>query len=166
MSRRTRGVWPAICILAAVAALGGCSKVVKERRTTTIDSTPSGAAVLASGVKLGVTPLTIHPDEVFPPRFVGFEYRAAGTLSLEKPGCKSYTRQVDDAVLSRDIHVDLECDPDFRPPAAGSKSVESPVESATDTFAIRLQRLQSLHEQGLITTEEYRRLRQKILDQL
>lgn len=153
----------ASCVYAAMALTAACSGAVKEARTTTISSDPSGATVLASGVPIGVTPITVRPDDVFPPRFVGFEYRAAGTLSIEKPGCKTYRRQVNDAVLSEDVHVRLECDPNFESP-----QVEPSPASGTpeDGFAARLRRLQQLKQQGLITPSEYRQLRQKVLDQL
>lgn len=162
MIHRVRGASVAAGVLAAAAALNGCNHVVKEQRTTTIVSDPPGAAVFASGVEVGVTPLTIRPDDVFPPRFVGFEYRAAGTLSIKKPGCETYSRQVDDAVLSRDIHVKLQCDSDYRPaPSAPARKIQQ-----DESIPARLQRLEALRKQGLITADEYKQIRQKILGEL
>lgn len=155
------------CVLSSAAALPGCSNVIKEHRTTTITSDPTGATVLASGVEIGVTPLTIRPDEAFPPRFVGFEYRAAGTLMLKKDGCKPYSQQVDDAVLSKTIHVNLDCDPSYQAPqpAAGpAPHMQSP--AMREDFAARLRRLDDLKKQGLISEQEYQQLRRKILNEL
>lgn len=158
-----------VCALIGATALSGCDNVIKESRTTTITSEPAGATVTASGVEIGVTPLTVRPDEVFPPKFVGFEYRAAGTLGLNKPGCKSYSQQVNDAVLSKDIHVKLDCDPSYRAPAPAPVQEPAGAETAPASegdFATRLRRLEDLRRQGLISAEEYKTLRQKILNEL
>ncbi len=172
MRYRVLGAQLAAGLLATVG-LAGCSSVVKEQRTTTIDSDPPGATVLASGVEIGATPLTVRPDEVFPPHFVGFEYRSSGTLTVKKPGCKTFSEQVNDAVLSRDIHVKLDCDPNYRPspavrapapPAASAPT--SPAARPDASIAARLQRLDALRKQGLITADEYRQIRKKILDAL
>ena len=163
MTRGTRRI-ALLCMLTAITVLPGCANVVKEQRTTTITTEPPGATVFASGVEVGVTPITVRPDEVFPPRFVGFEYRAAGTLSIKKAGCKTYSRQVNDAVLSNDIHVKLECDP-----AHATAAPEAPpvVDSEMrDDFTVRLRRLDNLRHQELITPQEYQQLRRKILNEL
>ncbi len=169
MRNRGLGAQVAAGLFAAVG-LAGCSNVVKEQRTTTIDSDPPGATVLASGVEIGATPLTVRPDEVFPPRFVGFEYRASGTLTVKKLGCKTFSEQVNDAVLSRDIHVKLDCDPNYRPsPAASAPAPSAPTFPAARpdaSIASRLQRLDALRKQGLITADEYQQLRKKILNEL
>ncbi len=172
MRNRVRGAQVAAGVLAALG-LAGCSSVVKEQRTTTIDSDPAGAIVLASGVEIGATPVTVRPDEVFPPRFVGFEYRASGTLTVKKPGCKTFSEQVNDAVLSRDIHVKLDCDPNYRPSPTASAETRpatsapaSPAARPDASIAARLQRLDALRKRGLITADEYQQIRKKILNEL
>lgn len=164
--------------LAAVMllSLGGCASPIKSTNTIRIESTPAGAAVYASGAELGETPLSIVPGEVFPSRFVtsaqeGIVYRYTGTLTLKKPGCETYSTQVNDAVLSKDIQVKLTCDPNYQPPqpaAVEAAPVRSPaVQSpAGDPLAARLQRLEALHQQGLITDEEYQTQRRRILNEL
>lgn len=147
--------------LAVTAA--GCSNPIKNSRSITIASTPSGAHVLASGVEIGVTPLTIVPDEVFTPRFVGFSYRAAGTLNMKKNGCETFTEQVNDAVLSKDINVNLICNPRARTLPAKT-STPQPVHSTS--IEQRLRRLRQLHDQGLISDDEYRAIRRRILSAL
>lgn len=153
-----------VSVFSCALLLAGCSALpVSGKRELTITSEPSGATVHASGVEIGTTPLTIRPDDAFPPRFVGFEYRAAGTLSLSKPGCRTDTRPVDDAVLSKDIHVRLDCDPKAAASSSGLRDAPAP---AGEGFAERLQRLERLRERGLISPEEYGRIRARILSEL
>ncbi|MGA7800116.1 MAG: PEGA domain-containing protein [Gammaproteobacteria bacterium] len=161
-------------IVAAVAALlgvSGCAGLTAGNKTVSISSDPAGATVYASGARVGATPLRIVPDQVFPPRFVGTSYRAYGTLTIKKPGCKDYSRQVNDYVLSRDIHVKLQCDPNYRAPTASAPasapaSASQPKVHASGTVEFRLRRLESLHKEGLITDQEYRSIRKRILDGL
>ena len=148
-----------ICLCSLLVAGCGSVPTAGERRVS-ITSKPSGARVSASGAEIGTTPLTIRPDEVFPPRFVGFDYRAAGTLSVAKPGCRTHRQPVDDAVLSKDVHVVLACDPTASSPAPPAEL------DAGQSIAARLQRAERLRERGLITVEEYRRARARILDEL
>jgi hypothetical protein len=136
-----------------------------------------------------MTPLVIKPNEVFQARFTTggsdadgiFVYRYVGTLAVKKPGCKPYTTQVNDNILSRDIHVKLECDPDYRPveaqpvaPAPAAVPSAAPAPTPTERKAVqpigsaeeRLQRIENLYKKGLLRDEEYRTLRQRILDTL
>lgn len=139
-------------------------------RMITIDSEPQGAVVKANDRPIGQTPLKIAPDEVFPPRWHGTLYAVQGTLGLERAGCRPYSREVDDLVLSRDIKVMLDCSagasmttgkpaaPEVRPgpaPRAGKRGIEQ-----------RLRELKRLHEQGLITDQDYNGQRQRILNEL
>ena len=174
-------------------ALSGCSgfggNLLENRQQITIDSDPQRATVFAEGVNIGMTPLVIKPNEVFQARFTGgdtetgglFVYRYVGTLAVKKPGCKPYITQVNDNILSRDIHVKLECDPDYQaveaqptvpqpaavpsaepaPSSAGPKAVQ-PTGSAEE----RLQRIENLYNKGLLRDGEYRTLRQRVLDTL
>ena len=157
----------ATALAAATLAFGvtGCVGPLRESgggvHTIRVLSEPPGATVLADGRELGTTPLVIRPDEVFPARFVGREYRYAGTLALRRPGCRPWSVQVDDAVLARDVVARLECSPGAAAPARGKPTV-----SGEDPVAERLRRARRLHEEGLITDEEYRALRRRILESL
>lgn len=147
--------------------LAGCASLPGERGTIAISSDPAGATVYASGVKVGETPLRIVPDKVFPPRFVGLSYRAYGMLVVKKPGCKEYSRPVNDYVLSKDIHVHLQCKPSSRPAAATRPAPRgSQKPAAAGSIELRLRRLEALRKDGLITEQEYRSIRKRILNGL
>jgi hypothetical protein len=165
-------------------SLGGCSGMggglSGSHNEITIDSDPQHASVYAEGTELGMTPLVIRPGEVFQARFTTggatggiAAFRYVGMLSIKKDGCKSYTTQVDDNILSRDIHVKLDCDPSYRaektPPATTEKAPVTPdahVNKPDIAVEERLQRIESLYRKGLISEDEYRTLRKRILDTL
>ncbi len=158
---------PRILPLALALLLSACASVTPGERRITIDSTPPGAKVLADGREVGTTPLTITPDDVFPPHWKGMSYLVEGTLTLRRPGCKEASMKVTDPVLSKDIHMVLECD--AAPPApqpAARPAPAAPHGDGGDEAEMRLMRLERLHDKGLISDAEYRSIRQRILEGL
>ncbi|MEE4237128.1 MAG: hypothetical protein V2I51_10430, partial [Anderseniella sp.] len=127
-------------------------------------SEPAGATAHADGAELGATPLSIVPGNHFRSGFVGLSYRYVGKLSIKKAGCDTWTTDVNDAILAKDIHAKLKCDPNYQPtaPATGT-----PAGAVTGDQSIeRLERIEALRKKGLISDEEYKQLRARILDKL
>lgn len=118
--------------------------------------------------------------------------RYVGTLTLERTGCEPYDLSVNDRILASDIHAQLNCsstqsvnetavqaaseDPAksaSRNTPAATPAAETSAKPGTgsrfdpgDSAEKRLIRLETLHDRGLITDEEYQSLRKKILDTL
>lgn len=161
-----------IFAMLAVLGLGGCASVDAGRGAITIDSVPPGAAVIADGREVGTTPLRVNPDRIFPPHWEGLSYRVQGMLTLRKPGCEPHNMEVNDPILSRDIQVELTCDPNWRPAAGTNTGVSGdngPPPRGTegqDPLEARLLRLKRLYDKGLITDQEYERKRAEIVDAL
>lgn len=142
----------------------------------TIDSEPQGAQVLVANKPVGATPLAVVLDDVFPMHWTrrtakdteGFAfYRRLETLTIQKEGCDPYTAQVDSDDLARDIKIKLKCDPNYTPPVAAQPVNPTPVPHATaDSLEQRLQQLEALKQKGLITPDEYRAQRQRILGEI
>ncbi len=118
--------------MAWVLSLSGCSSLGDiapgSKQTITLQSDPPGATVLADGAEIGITPLTFSPADAFRAGFTGgssglLAYRYVGKLVVKKPGCTDYVTEVDDNILSKDIDVKLECDPDYRAPAVPAATV-------------------------------------------
>ena len=189
--RNTVRLWINLPIAASLSACSGFGgDLLENRLQITIDSDPQNASVYAEAVEIGMTPLAIKPSEVFQARFTSgggdsdgmVAYRYVGTLSVRKPGCKPWSTQVNDNILSKDIHVRLDCDPDYQPagvkpaapasaptppPAAsGPATPESRPVQPGGTAEERLRRIESLYIKGLLSDEEYRALRQRVLDTL
>ncbi len=164
-----------VSVLLAVLLLSACAAGGHNgpKNTITVDSQPQGAQVHAGERALGRTPVTIVLDDVFPKRWTsrtekddeGFAfYRRLGTLSFNKGGCQPYTLSVDSETLRDDIKVALTCDPNYQPPAAGESDGRE--DAVTGTIEQRLRRLDELRHRGLLTEEEYRNQRQRILSDL
>lgn len=161
--------------LLAALLVGGCAggPFGGPKSSIVVDSQPQGANVYADERALGRTPLTIVLDEVFPKRWTsrtekdeeGFAfYRRLGTLSFRKAGCQPYSLRVDSDVLRDDIAVTLSCDPNYQPPAGGEQ--EGGDDAAATAIEERLRRLDELRRKGLLSEEEYRVQRQRILNEL
>lgn len=139
--------------------LSACASLPNERHIT-IDSQPPGATVLASGREVGITPLRVRADDIFPPRWKNMHYAVSGTLTLRKPGCEPYALAVNDPVLSKDIQAELVCSDVVESSAPASAA------AAQDPVEARLARIRALYERGVITETEYRHARTRVLGQL
>lgn len=175
------GLSPLHRLLLTSLVLSGCGNV--ETRyggdRISIDSRPSGATVLVDGAEIGFTPLKIHPEDYFRSGFAAGNtdtegivvYRYLGRLVIKKNGCKPYSTEVDDRLLSHDISVELDCGiPDTtgtRDMEPSNRHREEPVPAPrSDSIELRLKRIDALRDKKLISDEEYTQLRQRILNEL
>jgi len=164
---RARAARVALCL--APLVLAGCAGgPVAAREKIVIDSDPQGAQVRVGGKDVGVTPVSVVLDDVFPKHWTsrinedeqGFAfYRRLEVVELKKDGCAPYTTKLVDSELDRDVvKFALKCDPNYKPaPAAPAAQPAASVEE-------RLRALDELKGKGLITDEEYRAQRQRILN--
>ncbi len=165
----TRMRW--LSVLAVTATLTGCagSGSLTESQTgrIKITSEPIGAAVYADGTEIGTTPLQIAPASHFRARFVGFSYRYTGKLTLKNAGCETWSTEVNDLVLSKDVHAKLKCDPNYKAatlqPTGNTPNIDP---ASGDQPSERLERVESLRKKGLISEDEYRQLRMRVLEKL
>jgi len=139
----------------------------KQARIITVTSTPAGASVRANGTKLGETPLTVNIDESFPARWVageqyGVVYRVSGELTLEKSGCDEYSIPVSPTAPAGDIDVTLVC----REEAATPNATDTAQPAIPEDVEQRLKKLDKLYHDGVISAEEYKQHRARILGEL
>jgi nicotinate-nucleotide pyrophosphorylase len=134
-----------------------------EQLGINVTSDPSGATVYASGKKLGLTPMFV-PAGTFPTKMVNLIYRPVGTLTLKRAGCRTHGIEVSEKVLSKDIHVALECGPAYE--VKEHPQPAAPPAPGVGSTARRLRELNKLRDEGLITDEEYRAVRKRILDEI
>ena len=150
----------------------------RQGRIITVTSSPSGATVRADGNKLGETPLKVNIDQSFPRRWVpaedyGIVYRVSGKLIIGKSGCDDYTVPVSNTAPAENIDVTLVCTED-EPAPSPAETEEKPAPGAADTaepaisgdVAQRLKKLDKLYRDGVISADEYRQHRNRILGEL
>jgi hypothetical protein len=152
----------AISLSLAVAAGCGGAAALTRADEISVASEPPGATVHAAGKRVGVTPLSVRQQDVFPVVFPPEAQDAYGTLVISKEGCRDHTVRVTNAVISKGVNVKLDCGQAelAKPKPAGSPGSPPP------SIKERILRLNELREQGLITEEEYREIRGKILGEL
>jgi len=162
-----------IIFLGIIVLLQACSSsAVKESRPS-VTSSPSGAAVYANGLKLGVTPLKKDLFKVFPTSWNNWKLSASGVLVLKKQGCKDYTLKVNDAILLKPVHAKLKCglkpvmsEEAPSPPPQAVTPQKLPVKKKMSKLEMRLNELTRLYKKGVITDQEYRSTRKRILDEI
>jgi len=160
-------------MLGVIVVMSGCSSTsVKENAPANVTSEPSAAAVYANGLKIGETPLRADLFKVFPASWVDWVYQATGVLIVKKQGCKDFTLKVNDYILSQPIHARLEChavekSQEDVPVRQTAPMIEKKVDTHLDeAIEERLRKLEALYKKGLITTDEYKATRKRILSEI
>ena len=147
-------------LLVAIPA-SACITIGSHPGQINVTSEPAGAEVYVMGEKLGVTPLTVNQDAVFPPAFPAEKQALYGNIELRKPGCKNSVQPVSTRDLARGLRVRLECiEPAGGPSAANRPGI------AGATVEQRLRQVRDLLDKGLITEQEARDIRQRLLNEL
>jgi hypothetical protein len=139
----------------------------KKGRIITVTSSPSGATIRANGDKLGETPLQVNIDKSFPSQWMraedyGIVRRVSGKLTIEKAGCDEYTVPVSHTAPADDISVTLVCAEEEPTPS----STEAEKTALPEDVEQRLQKLEKLYRDGVISTDEYHQHRNRILGEL
>ena len=144
-----------------LAFLQGCAPLRSNPDMISVESDPSGAEVYVMGKKVGITPLEVRQIDVFPLTYSPDRQDLYGKIALKKEGCKELRQPVSTKVYAKGAKIKLDCGTtteatkETRPAAPGTSSVES-----------RLRQLKDLHEKGLITEEEAKATRRRILEGL
>jgi hypothetical protein len=169
------------CLLAplAVVLAAGCAPIGAKPGRVDVTSYPAGADVYAMGSKVGVTPLTLDQDVIFPLTYPGEKQALYGVVELRKAGCADARRSVSTRALARGIHVKLDCgaaspatpassQAQPAPPAApvNAQVPPTPVAKEKPGIELRLRQVQDLRDKGLITEQEAEEIRRRILDEL
>lgn len=156
--------------LLALAFVAGCAPVGAKPDRVAVSSEPPGADIYVMGAKLGATPDSIPLGAIFPSTYPAEHQRLYGTIEVRKPGCVSATQPVSTRGVARGVHVKLDCGqpaaadtgtgpPPPQPPPAASPASRSDAEQ-------RLRQVRDWLDQGLISEEEAREVRRRILGDL
>jgi len=129
--------------------------------TIKIDSVPSGADVYVMGDKVGITPTEISSDAVFPNLYPNEKLSLYGKVTLKKTGCADFTRPVSADINSAGLHAKLDC-AEANPAAAAPNQVPRVSETAEQ----RLEKIKDLLNKGLITEDEAKQARARVLNDL
>lgn len=164
-----------------IALASGCAPMGAKPGRVDVTSDPAGADVYAMGSKVGVTPLTLDQDTIFPLTYPAEKQTLYGMVELRKAGCADARQSVSTRALARGIHVKLVCgeaaraepvtsrpaQPAQQPAASASEqSSATPVLKQKPGIEPRLREVQDLRDKGLITEQEAREIRQRILEEL
>ena len=127
-----------------------------------IESVPSGAEVYVMGEKVGVTPFQINHKDVFPNTYPRDKEAVYGRITLKKEGCSDLTRTVNAEISNSGLHAKLDCG-DMNPASPGTTR-EAP--RSNEAVEQRLNKIKDLLNKGLITEEEAKKARERILNDL
>jgi PEGA domain len=124
-----------------------------------VESVPSGADAYVMGEKVGVTPLEISRKDVFPNIYPGNKESVYGRITVKKDGCSDYTRTVSAEISNGGLHAKLDCG-DMNPAFPGTAT------HSGETVEQRLDKIKDLLSKGLITEEEAKKARARVLNDL
>jgi len=163
-----------VAVLFGSLIAGGCSSInggssasgefkaqkAAEGFAVRIESDPSGADVFAMGERIGMTPMVISSSDVFPSNYPKEKETFYGKVTLRKTGCSDLTRTVDKKLVL--MRAQLECG------HPNSVAAEKPrvAPEIGGSAEQRLTRIKELLDKGLISEEEAKRARERIINEL
>lgn len=148
-------------LFAALAFLQGCAPFKANPDMISVESDPAGADVYVMGKNVGVAPLEIHQRDVFPPTYSPDQQPLYGIIVLRKTGCKDYTQPADMDAYHYGIKAKLVCGE--QKPAEAARTNQNEENTSVEK---RLQQLKGLQDKGLITDDEAKAARKRILEGL
>jgi hypothetical protein len=157
-----------LLLLVGCSSMDGASGDVKNILQTQstginpirIESEPSGAEVYVMGERIGVTPIKISPREVFPNTYRKEQESLYGKVILKKAGCSDFTRTVNTKIANVGLLAQLECG-DWNPPRKSREASD-----AGESVEQRLGKIKDLLNKELITEEEAKKARARVLNEL
>jgi hypothetical protein len=154
----------------------GAGAAELELKRLRIESTPSGATVSSIVGELGTTPLSISERDIYPNSYPEDRQSLYGKVMITRDGCTAVTRRVTLDDISGGMDIDLQCeqtvtaeDAETRPEPATAESDAVGAAAPTALSQRRLRQLKVLDEllaDGLISEQEERTIRRRILDSL
>jgi hypothetical protein len=149
-----------LLFVAACSSAGGAGNLFPTAGDNPIkvESVPTGADVYVMGKKIGVTPLEISRRQVFPNTYPSEKESLYGRIILKKDGCSELNRTVNAEISNAGLHARLDCG-DLNPATSG-------ISTSNQTVEQRLEKIKDLLNKGLITDEEAKKARERIINEL
>ncbi|MGA9666618.1 MAG: PEGA domain-containing protein [Gallionella sp.] len=160
---KTLALCSSLLLAAGCSSPGGMSNLFPSAGDNPIkvESNPAGAEVYLMGTNVGMTPLQLTREDVFPNLYPKDKESLYGRVTLRKAGCADFTATVSSQVSSYGLHAKLDCGGDKPAAAAGTSSGGS-----SETAEQRLGKIKDLLDKGLITEDEAKNARERILNGL
>lgn len=130
-------------------------------KTIKIESDPPGATVYVMGQERGVTPLAVSSTDVFPNTYPRDKESLYGKVVLKKAGCTDVITPVSSDIIDAGLRAKLDCG-DLNPPSAASGNAPP----GNETVEQRLEKIKDLLSKGLISEEEAKKARERIINNL
>ncbi|MCU7934195.1 MAG: PEGA domain-containing protein [Candidatus Thiodiazotropha sp. (ex Dulcina madagascariensis)] len=150
-----------LCIVLCLPLLHACTGIgaVSGNMPLKVESVPSGATVTIMDKNLGETPLRITQQQIYPAAYDPAQQQRYGEILIKKKGCRDYRKRISYRDFNQGLTVELDCgDAETDAKANGHQRDR--------TIKQRLIRLDNLKRDGLISEEEYRQARERILEAL
>jgi hypothetical protein len=158
MSMNTRAIIP-VAITVLLSACSGNGLFPQNNDYLTVNTTPPGASVFVMQKEQGITPAKINTRLFFPVTFSADQAEDYGRITLKHEGCEDKTLMVNAAMISQGLALNLNCEQGFQSSTVMTESPTIPIKK-------RLQQLQALRDENLISDSEFEKIRQRILQEL
>ena len=146
-------------LIVFLSACSGNALMPKNNSEISVTSEPSAASVYVMGKLLGSTPMVVSVKAVYPVTYSQENTRNYGQITLKHKNCSDRIIAVNTRMVSDGIKAKLDC-------TGGDEDVVKEAPLAGKTVNQRLKELQRLKDEGLINEEEYREIRNRILQSL
>ena len=152
------------CLIITLSSCGSGGIVSSQHNEISVTSNPSGASVYVMGDLQGVTPVSINLTRLYPATYSKEFSHLYGYIVLKKDGCKNKTVKVTHDITSSGLKENLTCK--LADKAVTKELVENGNRVVDKPVKLRLKELQTLKEEGMVNDDEYRKIRQRILESI
>lgn len=135
--------------------------ILHVQHDTFVSSDPSDAAIYAMGEKIGLTPMKLQSSALFPEIYDTGKQSLYGKVLIKKEGCADFMHSVNQKSLSDGPNAKLDCGNNTPMQKYNTTPPKLPKEAEQ-----RLEYIKELLDGGLITEEEAKIVRARIIDTL
>lgn len=163
----------AVATLLTILLMPAVATADEGERTFAVSSEPSGARVWSITGELGTTPLRVTERSIYPNRFPEDRIDEYGKLFVSHKGCTTLTHAVTLAEIAEGLTLTLDCRPgvgrvaieDLDAARRVDRNATAVAPHAAQRRLRQLRLLDELLEDGVISVEEERSIRQRLLSQ-
>ncbi|MBT3203673.1 MAG: SHOCT domain-containing protein [Gammaproteobacteria bacterium] len=142
-----------------ISSCSGIPLLSEHKNNIPVDSIPTGASIYVMGKFHSTTPSVVNQYSIHPITYNKEDESLYGRITIKHEGCQEKSVIVNSQIISSGLKTTLDC-------TEKTQTVTKQQDNTDKSVVQRLQQLQTLKDEKLISDEEFREIRIRILDSI
>ena len=142
-----------------ISACSGLPQLSEHKNNIPVASVPTGASIYVMGKFHSTTPSVVNLYSVHPITYNREDESLYGRIIIKHAGCQEKSVVVNSQIISKGLTTTLDC-------TEKTKIIPKQRDNIDKSVVQRLQQLQTLKDKKLISDEEFREIRIRLLDSI